>query len=466
MSLFDIDKIISYAERRGADHVDVLFQKMIYEAIVLDNGVLREYSINRINGIGVRVIIDGSEGFSSTNKPGVNSVYEAVDEAIKIANAMKHQGVKTRLAERSVNKDKVVSPYNKEVLEIDPADKQDILKKVYSVAKSVESIVSVITRFGYELDQRIYASSLGDYVEKTTRLVGIGVYAIAKTGEVMERVWDSKSKVAGWEFIEETDWEKFAKETAELASKASRAPVVKPGKYIAILDNMIVGLMLHEAFGHATEGDIVESGASILAGKKGSKVASELVTIYDDGLVRGGYYYPYDDEGTRKNKIATVEKGILKGFLHSRSTAYNLQEKPTGNARTMDFSSPYLVRQTNTYMAPGDWKVEELFEDVKEGIYIKGKGSMGGQVDTSMGTFTFTAGPSYLIKNGEPVKLVRGVMMSGMILETLKNIDAVANDLVVRTSVFGACGKGGQHVRVGDGGPHVRVKELTIGSGR
>ena len=117
-------------------------------------------------------------------------------------------------------------------------------------------------------------------------------------------------------------------------------------------------------------------------------------------------------------------------------------------------------------MEPGDWKVEELFRETKKGIYIKGKGAMGGQVDPAMGTFTFTAGPSYLIENGEPTRLVRGVMLSGMILETLKNVDAVANDLVVRTSVFGGCGKGGQLVRVGDGGPHVRVKEITIGSGR
>jgi len=117
-------------------------------------------------------------------------------------------------------------------------------------------------------------------------------------------------------------------------------------------------------------------------------------------------------------------------------------------------------------MLPGDAKPEELFEDVKHGVYIRGRGALGGEVNPAMGTFTFIAGPSYMIENGEVKGMVRGVMLSGMILETLKNVDMVANDLKVRTSVFGGCGKGGQMVRVGDGGPHVRVSRITIGGGR
>lgn len=464
--MMDPDVILHYAEKKGVDFIDIRIHRKIYESITYDNGVLREYLVNQINGVGVRVIVDGYMGYASTNKPGGEAYKELVENAVKAAKAAKLTGTKTRLYPRDPVKDRVVSKYSREALDIDSDEKIRLLADIYRETRGIEGIVSSTIRFGYEKDHRIYASSLGDYIETTTRLIGIGVFEVAKTGAVMERIWDAKSRVAGWEFIEETDWMGFAREVAELAVKATQAPVVKPGRYTAILDNQIVGLLLHEAFGHASEGDEVEAGVSILKGRIGEVVASEHVTIVDDGAVEGGYFIAYDDEGTRKIRVKTVDRGVLKTYLHSLSTAVSLGGKPTGNARAQDYSSPLLVRQTNTYMEPGDWKVDELFQDTGRGIYIKGRGAMGGQVDPSIGTFTFTAGPSYIIENGEPTKLVRGVMMSGLILETLKNVDAVADDLVVHTSVFGGCGKGGQHARVGDGGPHIRVHNLTVGGGR
>ncbi len=463
--MYDPDTVLHYAEKLGVDYADVRINRKIYENIVYDNGVVREYSVNETMGLGVRVIVDGYMGFAATNRPGEDSYKETVENAVKAARAMMAEGRRTRLYPRGTSKDRVVAPYRIEALDIDSEEKLSILKDIYGKTREYEGIVSSTVRYGYELDERLFASSWGDRVETATRLIGIGVLAVGKTGSVMERIWDSESRVAGWEFIREVDWMEFAGEVADLAVKASAAPGVKPGKYTAILDNQIVGLLLHEAFGHATEGDEVESGTSILKGRIGERVASEYVSIVDDGRIEGGYFLAYDDEGTRKERVATVERGVLKTYLHSLSTAIELGGRPTGNARAQDYARPILVRQTNTYMEPGDWSLEELFQDTHEGIYIRGRGAMGGQVDPSIGTFTFTAGPSYIIENGEPGKLVRGVMMSGLILETLKNVDAVAKDLVVKTSAFGGCGKGGQLARVGDGGPHIRVRGLTVGGG-
>jgi len=454
-----LEKSVSH----GVDFIDVRGQYYRYELIVVDNGVLREYSVSVKLGIGIRVLVDGFEGYASTNDLVTGSLDKLIDRAVSIARASRLRGKRVSLYERGVVRDKVVSRYSKDFLNIDPDEKLAVVMDAYRGGRSVDGVVSVMARLGLEYDHRIYASSKGDHVEVTTRLVGLGVYSVARHGDVMESIWDSRSMVAGWEYIGVRDWYEFARDVSRLAVEASKAPVVKPGVYQAVLDNEIVGLMLHEAFGHATEADIVESRDSVLYGRIGEKVASELVTIVDDGLVEGGYYVPYDDEGTRKRRVATVENGVLKTYLHSRSTPSTLGGEPTGNARAMDYQSIPLVRQTNTYMLPGDYGVEELFEDIRYGLYIRGRGAKGGEVSTSTGTFTFTAGPSYIIENGEVKGLVRGVMLSGNILETLKGVDAVARDLKVRTSVFGGCGKGGQLVRVGDGGPHVRVKAITIG---
>jgi len=466
MELPDLNSIIKYGLEKGVDFIDVRYHNILYETIVIDNGVVRVFTTNYTRGIGVRVIVDKRMGYASTNIIDENSLREVVDRAIKSARAMVDKGYLVELYSRKTYKDKIISHYAKEPLDVDPSIKIELLMNMYRIAKNTPGIASVNIRFGYEKDHRIYVSSNGDFIDQTIRLIGIGSYLVSHVEGVMERLWDSKSRVAGWEFIESSDWEEFIKGNAELVVKAAKAPVVKPGRYDIVLDNQMVGLMLHEAFGHATEADIVESGGSILEGRIGERIASEYVTVVDNGRVEGGYYLPYDDEGTPKLKTTTVDKGVLKTYLHSLSTARKLNGEPTGNARVMDYSHVILVRQTNTYMEPGDWDPDEMIKDTRQGLYVSGRGAMGGQVDTSMGTFTFTAGPSYIIKNGELNELVRGVMLSGSILETLKNVDAVGKDLKVYTSVFGGCGKDGQRVRVGDGGPHVRVRNMTIGGGK
>ncbi len=463
--MIDPDSLIKKALSLGAGYADVRVQERLYENIVYDNGVLREYSVNKSVGVGVRVVVDGYEGFAATNDPDPRSLERLVEEALSAARAMRLRGRRSVFAERRVVREKAVSRYKVDPFDVPPEEKLGLVLDMYRAGSGREGVVSFLVRMGSELDRRMFYSSRGDEVVVETRLVGVLAYSVARRGDVTESFFDMSSGVAGWEHYRGVEWVGFAEEVADTSVKAAEAPHVKPGVYTAVLDNEIVGLMLHEAFGHATEGDIVESGGSVLRDRLGERVASEHVTIVDDGLVEGGYWVPFDDEGSPKRRVATVEKGVLRHYLHSLSTAAVFGQEPTGNARAMSYAHQPLVRQTNTFMEPGDHRVEELFEDIRSGIYVRGKGSFGGQVDTAMGTFTFTAGPSYLIRDGEVGGMVRGVMLSGNILETLMSVDAVARDLRVRTSVFGGCGKGGQLVRVGDGGPHVRVGRITIGGG-
>lgn len=449
----------------GLDFVDARIQVYYSESILLDNGTLRELSANTVRGVGVRVLYHGSVGYSYTNSLKRESVLDAVKTAFKIAKALKDRTPRVELYERSSQKTKLSSTYMKDPSEIDIATKIGLLKDIYNSTRDIVSLSSFSTGFGFEKDTRIYVSTWGDYVEFTRVMAGIRVNLVASSEGKYETLHDSESSVAGWEFVESVNWLEWVNERVKLVLEALKAPHVKPGKYDIVLDNDMVGLMLHEAFGHASEGDIVAAGGSVLGGRIGDRVASENVSIIDDGLVPGGVYVPFDDEGTPKRKVYTVKNGVLTGFLHSLHTAKALRGEPTGNARVMGFRYPILVRQTNTYMEPGDWGPDEILRDTRNGLYVRGRGAMGGEVNPLTGAFTFTSGPSYIIENGEPSKLVKGVMLTGLILDTLKRVDAVGKDLVVRTSVFGGCGKNGQLVRVGDGGPHVRVRDFTIGGG-
>ena len=458
----DVDRVIKKGLKLGASYVDVRYQEYRHELVVAENKVLKEFSKQSSKGVGIRVIVNGGLGFSSTNDLSPESIERCLRRAIVIAKVMSNYR-RVSLAKVKTIKDRVMSRFK-----LKPEDVDDELKVKVVLEANKESFIapeikSASTYLGLRYDRRVFMSSEGTEVEVTTLMSGIHHLSVAKVGEVLERVPYHKSAVTGWEFIEKEDWVGFTQWLSKLAIEAVKSKTPPPGTYKAVIDSNIIGLLLHEAFGHASEGDEVIAGASVLKGKVGTKVASELVTIVDDGLVEGGYFVPYDDEGVPKKRTVIVENGVLKHYLTSRAVAHELGMEPTGNGRAQDFENLPLVRQTNYFMLPGDYSLEELIEDIDFGIYIKGVGATGGEVDPGVGTFTFGAGPSYIIRNGRLAEMVRGVAISGEILSILKEIDAVGKDLMIRTSVFGGCGKEGQVVKVGAGGPPVRVRKITIG---
>lgn len=464
INLDDARWVLNEVLKRGAEHAIVRLQERVYESIVYDTGVLRSYTVSRVVGLGVRAVVRGGTGYAYTTSLDRESIVRTIERAVTLTRVASQYGRKS-FAPVTPIKDKYRVEFKVDPHSVEPKSKVDLVKEVNTDSIKREGIVSAVTRLGLERDKRIAVTSEDAEVDVDVVGVGLAHMAVARYGAIIERVGDRESYIGGYEHIERRNWNEFAEEIDKLAIKASQSRTPPPGTYVAVVDNEVVGLLLHEAFGHASEGDGVVAGASILKGRVGEKVASELVTIVDAGLVEGGYPVPYDDEGVPKRKTIVVDGGVLRGYLTSRDTSQELNLEPTGNARAQDISFDTLVRQTNYYAEPRDWKVEELFEGVSYGIYLKGRGAMGGQVNPSVGTFTFSIGPSYIIRNGEPAELVRGVVVSGNILETLKEVDAVANDLKITTSVFGGCGKGGQTVRVGDGGPHIRTRKIVVGGG-
>ena len=182
-------------------------------------------------------------------------------------------------------------------------------------------------------------------------------------------------------------------------------------------------------------------------------------------VVEGGFIpgvrgnYPYDDEGVPRKKLYLIKGGVLRGFMHNRETAARMGAEPTGNARAISYQFEPIVRMRNTYIDQGDVLFEEMVRDIDYGIYACD--AFGGQ--TELEQFTFSAGYAYEIVDGEIGEMLRDVVLTGNIFETLENIDAVGDDLILRGS-SGGCGKGGQSpLPVSTGGPHVRIQQLAVG---
>ncbi len=455
-----ISLALKSAESMGASLAEVRAQAIIAESVRADNGVLKEFSRTLRAGIGVRVLYSGRYGFSATNKLSREAVLRAVENAFSAARASEEE---VKLAERPSLKDRVEASVKVDPFTVPEEEKVTLVLEVNKAALQVPKVKSAVTNLGaFEDFRRVVASDGTDVTVKAT-MSGLTQLSVALEAGVMERMHDSEGAVAGWEYIKSRDWVNFSREVSARAAEAVSASTPPAGKFRVVADPRLIGLILHEAFGHALEGDLVYSGASVLAGKLGTQVAAPQVTIVDEGVVDGGYFVPYDDEGNRKGRTVVVEGGVLKSYLTSRATANALGMPVTGNGRAQDFASAPIVRQTNLYMVGGDWSLEEMIEDIEFGLYLTGRGAGGGQVDTAAGTFTFSVGPSRIIRKGELAEMVRGVVVSGMVLETLKGVEAVGKDVKIRTTVFGGCGKEGQIVKVGFGGPHVRIKEVTVG---
>lgn len=460
----ELDWILEEGEKLGVEDLSLIYHENILEVFSVDNRNIREAFRSGIRGLGIRLVYGGGFGFSATNILDKDTIRKCLYRALAIARAVKLRS-KAKLAEVKPVSDKAYSKFEENPLEVDFEDKIGIVLETNRAAFNDPRIKSAFTRLAVMYDRRIVKSTGGIDVEVKCFTTGVSHTSIAYEAGVMERVPHQESMVAGWEFIKRNDWTRFSSDISNLVCKALYCKTPPPGSYTVVVDPEVVGLLLHEAFGHASEGDLVYSGGSILKNKLGTRVASDYVTIVDEGVVEGGYFIPYDDEGLPKRRTIIVENGVLKTYLTSRRAASELSMEPTGNGRCQDFENIPIVRQTNFYMLPGDAKFEELLEDIDYGIYIKGKGATGGQVDPGMGTFTFSVGPSYMIRKGEVAEMVRGVVISGFILDVLKEIDCISSDLHISTSVFGGCGKEGQTVKVGDGGPHIRVRRMIIGGG-
>jgi TldD protein len=243
---------------------------------------------------------------------------------------------------------------------------------------------------------------------------------------------------------------------AKRAVEQLEAKTPKGGTFPVVLGPNVVGVFVHEAFGHLAEADLALAGG-VLATKLGKKIGSDAVTFYDDGTLVGAFgSFKYDDEGVKTQKTLLVENGVVKGLMQNRETAQKFNTESTGNARAEDFRVEPIIRMRNTFMSPRDQTFEELVEVVKSGYYFKS--FRGGQANLD-GTFQVGIQEAYEIVNGEIGDPVRNASISGNTLETLFKVEAAGRDFELSP---GRCGKG-QTAFVCDGGPHIRVKEVTVG---
>jgi TldD protein len=405
-------------------------------------------------GGNIRALVKGGWGFVSFNS--LDKLEEKARQAVEQARLVGGGEAKIDPSEPII--DRASAELKQNPVDIPLIQKKEILDEYNKLIWETPKLQTSSIGYSDAYRRYYYINSAGSFIEQERADVTLRTTAIAAEGSEVQQVGLSLGSRGDFNVIKGLHSQ--IKEMSENAVKMLSAPQAKGGEYTVVLDPILAGVFVHEAFGHLSEADHVYENPQLREIMTiGRQFGSPDLNIVDGAAVpdlRGSF--KYDDEGVPARKTYLVKNGILTGRLHSRETAAAMKEPLSGNARAINYRYPPIVRMTNTYIESGQATFKDMISDIKEGIYVKNW--YGGT--TSMEMFTFSAGEAYMIRNGRIAEMLRPVVLTGNVFSTLKNIDAIGNDLDMNEG--GGCGKGGQSpLPVSNGSPHIRIQRCLIG---
>ncbi len=455
-----VQKVLKTSLRNGGDFAEIFVEMRQGYSLRLEEEKVEENITGKEIGAGIRVIKGESMAYAFTNDLDEKSLLGAAE----VASAAVRGKTGTVAIDLSHppgwRKAEKIHLVKIDPVSTDRERKLKIARKADEAARRTgNEVVQVIVQLGDSIQRVLIANSRGEAWEDERVRVRIYVQAVAARDKVIQTGYEAPGILGGYELFEVHPPEELGRKAALQALTMLDARPAPTGPFTVIIANGTGGVLFHEACGHGLEADAIYKNASVFAGKVGQKVASEVVSAYDDPTIPqlwGSYHL--DDEGTPAQKTPLIEEGVLCGYLNDIRRSINDKEKPTGNGRRQSYRHLPIPRMSNTHIAPGDTSFEEILSNTHRGIYAKKLG--GGEVNPVTGDFIFAITEGYLVKNGRIEDPVRGATLIGNGPRVLENIDMVGSDLDFDS---GMCGKDGQSVPVSTGQPTLRVREMVVG---
>jgi TldD protein len=453
------------AQAGGVDYADARIAASRSGVAGVSRGE-KTFEAGESEGIAFRVLFNGAWGYASSSSVSKEDAADCAKRALKAARATGNgRGTaKIKLADADFFEGDAELLCKKSALDADGEELLKISGEQYDRARGFgKKIADCKTALSFGRGILVFANSEGIAASRTIERTRFFTFVVAREGSVQREYVKSDGIVGGLELLGGSKWQEHTDaactRAVELLSSVKTPlgpmPVVFRGSGGG------TGLIAHEAVGHAVEGDYAASDRSFFNGKIGKEVASEEVSLIDDGSAGSGFgAIVFDDEGVVARKARLIDKGIFKTFLLDRQSAAHFGLEPTGNARAQDQNRRVYVRMRNTYIEPGKWDAEEIVRDTKRGILCNHW--KAGIEDPAGGSFQLFFTDGYLVENGELTKSLYNISVSQpAALDALKNVDAIGKDLSMDA---GGCGKGhADYVSVGSGGPTMRIKSLIVG---
>ncbi len=462
--VFDILLTITeQAKKLGVLFADARALAGASSSIIVQDRKAEKMFYSEGNGIAVRVLVDGAWGFASCDGFDIGTVSNCLEEAIALAKkSAPVVSDPAAVCPSEIIADHVELTGKYEIEQISLSDKQKkCLALEESALKAGEGkIVNSIVSYSDGFRHQWVVNTEGTRVYSKVIRARVSCQVTALEGDVRQRNYQVLGHQGGPEILMDIEPEQLSVKAAKKVLSQLKAKKAPAGEYPVIFHPTISGLLAHEALGHNAEADAIWSGQSILQGRIGERIASELVTIIDDATIPGKFgSEPFDSEGMRTCERVIVKNGIFVEPLHCLETAAKFNTRTNGCGRAQDYHNIPLCRMSNTFFAPGKSGLEEMIKGIDKGIYLR-EGHEG-YVYPERGQFLCHASEAQMIEHGKLGEPLRDVSVSGLILETLMNIDMIGSDFEM---IFpGTCGKGGQGVPTDCGGPHLRVSKMVVG---
>lgn len=402
-------------------------------SITVYEGEVEKYNLDKSFGLSFRGMLNGKMGYSYTeilDDKAIDMLIKNAKEASKCIESTDEQFIYE--GDKYYSK---VQTYSEKLENIDAAKlieiALDLEKQTKEYSDKVVNISSCKVSYS--------SSKNGIYNTKGLELSNKGNLIIAYVIPIVE---DNNEKQDGIGYkiadsLEEIDTKEIAKQGVKEALSKLGGSTISSGNYKTIIYNEAMASLL-ETFADIFSGEAAQRGLSLLKGKEGEVIASNIVSIVDDPLLdKGLASTPFDDEGVATFKKDIVSNGVLNTLLHNLKTAHKVNVKTTGNGFKASYSSPVSVEPTNFYIEKGEASIKELMEEIKEGIMVTDFAGLHSGANSITGDFSLAA-KGFYIKDGKKEYPVEQITVAGNFFDLLKNIKFIGNDLNFSISSVGA----------------------------
>lgn len=450
----DYEELLTLAMSTGADFAEIYEEEGKRTSYSVLNSILDGIASGTSRGIGIRLIKDNDYYYTSTNDIRKSNVKKIIKNLIK------------NIKEKDNKKNIVLNDLEEVYPEIKiPHDSYPIEKKkefLLNMDKKIRSVSDKISQvsLGILEDDKEYliANSNGKYIKSRNCVTRYMCSVFAEDNDKKEKEFTDFAQAKGYEILEK-DLETQSINASKVAIEKLDAEDFKGGELPVIIAPGFGAVIFHEACGHGLEATRVAPKISVFSDDLGKKIATDKVTLIDDGTIAGAWGTNLiDDEGNPPQENILIENGILKSFLVDELHKKKMNMPANGCGRRESYNYAPTSRMSNTYLKPGNDTFEDMLKGIKLGVYCERMS--GGTVNPATGDFNFAVETARLVEDGKLTKRIKGITLIGNSKEILQNVEMVSSDLELGS---GYCGSKSGMIYVTIGQPTIKVSKILVG---
>jgi TldD protein len=454
--------LLGLGRAAGADFLEFFLERVNYISSLAEDDTITSITPRFSTGAGVRVFLGKADCYVTTNDLSFTGLKSALEKALGIMglqlpapNAFVPEINLELLRDYATKRGKDGwLPLCSSIREMGEV----LLDGTATLQKTATHIQSRRATYFRDWQEVLVAASDGTFARDIRLTQSVGFNLLCADGANRTSIAERAGNTSDPNFLRSWDYHESAEHISESAGKMLYADYVESGNYPIVMANHFGGVIFHEACGHLLETTQIERKTTPFIDKKGEKIAHQSLTAWDEGRSENAFgTIDMDDEGMPAQRTLLIEKGVLKNFLADRAGSVRTGHPRTGSGRRQGFTFAAASRMRNTYIATGEYSVDDVFASVDKGIYCK---KMGGGSVGATGQFNFGVDEAYLIENGKVTKPLKGATLIGEAKEIMNKISMCSQDLSLAP---GFCGSVSGSIYTTVGQPHIKVDSITVG---